>query len=51
MKVENIPHPADPLRSYLVSRRVHADEPDTPFPIEVLTKMSKVTPGSGSARH
>jgi hypothetical protein len=25
MKVENIPHPSDPLRSYLVTRRVDAD--------------------------
>jgi hypothetical protein len=50
MKVENIPHPIDPLRSYLVSRRVHADEADIPFPIEVLTKASKAARGSGSAR-
>ncbi len=48
MKVESIPNPTDPLRSYLVSRRVHADEPDTPFPIEVLTKTSKAASGLGS---
>ena len=31
MKVENVPHPNDPLRSYLVSRRVAADAPDVPL--------------------
>ena len=37
MRVENVSHPADPLRSYLLARRVRADEPDTPFPIEIIT--------------
>lgn len=31
MKVENVPHPSDPLRSYLVTRRVAADAPDVPL--------------------
>jgi hypothetical protein len=43
MRVENIPHPTDPLRSYLVTRRVPADEPDTPLPIEII-KQNFVAP-------
>lgn len=31
MKVENVPHPTDPLRSFLVTRRVAADAPDIPL--------------------
>lgn len=50
LRVESIPHPVDPLRSYLVSRRVPADEPDTPFPIEIIkthdTRSSPQSDGS-----
>lgn len=49
MKVESVPHPTDPLRSYLITRRVHADDPDTPFPIEILGKGNKTVSSSGSA--
>ena len=31
MKVESVPHPTDPMRSFLVSRRVSADAPNTPL--------------------
>jgi len=31
MKVENVPHPSDPLRSYLVTRRIAADAPEMPL--------------------
>jgi hypothetical protein len=41
MRVENVAHPTDPLRSFLVSRRVFADEPVTPFPFEIINKKSK----------
>jgi hypothetical protein len=34
MKVENIPHPSDPLRSYLVARRVAADAYDQELKIK-----------------
>jgi hypothetical protein len=42
MRVENIPHPTDPRRSYLMTRRVSADEPDSPLPTEVISQI--VTP-------
>jgi hypothetical protein len=49
MRVENVPHPTDPLRSYMITRRVTADEPDTPFPIEILGRPSPAAaPSSGS---
>ncbi|MGO9245128.1 MAG: DUF4238 domain-containing protein [Verrucomicrobiia bacterium] len=35
MKVEHIPHPADPMRTFMVARRVPADAPDEPFKIVV----------------
>jgi Protein of unknown function (DUF4238) len=35
MKVEHIPHPNDPNRTYLVTRRVLADAPDEPLKIIV----------------
>jgi Protein of unknown function (DUF4238) len=38
MRVENLSHPTDPLRSYLVTRRVLADEPETPLPLEVVNR-------------
>lgn len=36
MRVENVPHPTNPLRSYVISRRVRADEPETPLQVEVV---------------
>lgn len=38
MRVENVPHPTDPLRSYLVTRRVRADEPKSPLPLEMVNR-------------
>lgn len=35
MRVENIPHPTDPKRSFMISRRVPADAPDEPLKIVV----------------
>jgi hypothetical protein len=33
LKIENVPHPSDPMRSYLVARRVDADASDEPLKI------------------
>lgn len=33
MKVDHVPHPTDPDKTYLVARRVLADAPDTPLKI------------------
>ena len=33
MKIENVPHPTDPMRSFLVARRVSADASDEPLKI------------------
>jgi hypothetical protein len=35
IKVEHIPHPTDPLRTFLVARRVPADAPDEPLEIVI----------------
>jgi hypothetical protein len=35
MKVESVPHPTDPLRGYIISRRVAADASDKPLKIIV----------------
>ena len=38
MKVEHVPHPSDPNRTFLVTRRVLADAPDKPIEIIVEDK-------------
>jgi hypothetical protein len=39
IKVEHIPHPTDPLKTYLVARKVLPDVPDKPF--EIVFKDGK----------
>jgi len=47
MKVEHIPHPDDPNRTFLVTRRVLADAPDKP--LEITTRADgKIFPQSFS---
>lgn len=41
MRVENVPHPSDPLRSFLVTRRVAADDPSTPLPVEFFVRKQQ----------
>jgi hypothetical protein len=44
MKVEHIPHPNNPNRTYLVTRRVLADAPDEPLKIIVDDKKQSCPP-------
>ena len=43
LKVEHIPHPDDPKRTFLVTRRALADAPDKPF--ELIAGMKEKIPG------
>lgn len=43
MKVENVSHPTDPNRSFLVARRVSADAPDKPLKIIVKDRPEGTT--------
>jgi hypothetical protein len=43
MKVENVVHPTDPNRSFLVARRVSADAPNKPLKIVVKDRPEGTT--------
>lgn len=44
MKVEHIPHPTNPLKTFLVTRRMPADAPEKPLEIVVNDEQQPLTP-------